>query len=423
MTTTLERPAENTHTAVTSVFAKSLAKALATATLASGSSNVLDWTRMVRLECVEGKIKLACTDMKWQIATFAKTIGPHDSWAVTADARKLHDLVASFPGDAQVKLCLRGTSLVVECGRSTTKFPTGDAEVFPLMPTTHHSILTAPAVHWAKGIAYTEWAASSPNNPTHNAIQFEFDHNPDMPDAGIVSATDGNCAAVWNGMDIRVMLNEGGKASFRLPADTLRDFARLLKGAEDLTVNCWLMGGNAERPAHAVFGLPDKDDQPDEPHRTTVAIRCLEGVIYPLANTLEKIEATAMTPDGGTLVTDPAGMASALRRVLIMGQSGVSGYTPVSITMGTDTARMQVRGQGVGEGVDDIDINPDTSVGASTVILAANYLKGALEACQEAGGDVSVRYVTPMSPAVFSPAGDDTLSVMVMPMEPNGGSK
>ena len=172
----------------------------------------------------------------------------------------------------------------------------------------------------------------------------------------------------------------------------------------------------------AVFAVPEATDDDTQPARTTVAIRCLEGPIYDLAGTLEKIEQTPMKDDGGAFLADPVTMSGALRRVLIVGQSEAkSGYVPIKLTVLDDTVRMQAAGAQTGEGVDEFDITPTGGEG-NAITLSASYLKGALEACQVAGGDVSVRFTEPVSPAVFSPGGDDTLAILVMSMHPQGES-
>lgn len=418
MTATIESPA----TTITHVFAGQLAKALALVVPATGTSNVLDWTRLVRLESKsDGTLHVAGTDMKWHVHTHAKTIGATGDWAAMVDSRKLKGLVDSFPAEAQVKLSLSKNRVTVECKRSNTTLPSGDPEVFPVLPDNSHSSIIANADEWAKGIAYTAWAAGSPSNPNHNAVQFKGEHVDGEPGAAMLSATDGNCAAVWHGLDADVVLSEGAVTEFRLPADTLRDAASVLRRAESLPVACRLMGGTAARPNMAVFAVPDPDDDPLAPARTVMAIRCLEGPIYDLRGTLDKVEQTPLEPDGGTFLADPEQMVASLRRVLIVGQSEKNGYVPVKLTIGGEMLHMQATGQQTGDGVDEFDITLETGRG-NTVTLNADYMRGALEACHAAGGLASVRFTKRVSPAVFSPAGDDTLNILVMSMLPHGES-
>ena len=150
MTATLEKT-----TTLTRVFAGQLAKALDLAVPATGASNVLDWTRMVRLESKsDGTLHVSATDMKWHVHTHAKTIGLTDDWAATVDARKLHSLIGSFPAEAQVKLRLLNNRVTVECGRSNTNLPSGDPEVFPILPDNAHSTIVGSAAGWARAVAY-----------------------------------------------------------------------------------------------------------------------------------------------------------------------------------------------------------------------------------------------------------------------------
>jgi DNA polymerase III sliding clamp (beta) subunit (PCNA family) len=410
--------AEMTKTQTATLFAGEFSRVLDTATRAAGASGLMDWTNKVKIEADGKRVTVSCTDLVCHIQATCHTIGPVEPFAVLVDASRLKGLVATFPAEAQVTLTVADDRLVVKCLKTVNRFPVSNPEVFPLLSEKATTTITADAERWTKAVDYTSWAAARAGDARATLTGVIFRAFPETDAAGagmIVSATDGNAAAVWhgfgaNGCKVSIPDDTYVSVEFALPAAALAKIAGLLRRVEG-EVTCDLAGRDIAKPGMAIWSVVDSDGEA----RTTIAVRVNEGPWPAIPDLLDNVEKQPLDSTGATFLVDPFSVATALKRTMLMTQSTAKGYTPVDLRVGSENVAMHGAGQQTGEGTDEFQA--DVSQGSGTYTrINATYLDGAMDACRSAGGDVGVRYATRNSPIVFTPDLDDTLSVLVMPM-------
>jgi DNA polymerase-3 subunit beta len=89
----------------------------------------------VLIEQIEDRLHLLATDLEIQVSTsFGNPQKGTDSYAVTASARKLQDILRALPEQADIGLEAQNNRLIVKSGKSRFTLQTLPAEDFPKLP-------------------------------------------------------------------------------------------------------------------------------------------------------------------------------------------------------------------------------------------------------------------------------------------------
>jgi len=179
------------------------------------------------LNATHERLEITATDLEIELKTGLQA-SVKDFGKVTVPAKKLLDIVKSFPPstDIKMKLDTENARLIVTCGRSRFQLGVLSADEFPMMPEIENGFAFALTDSQLKRIVDKTAFAMAKDDVRYylNGVLFDMTH----PHLAVV-ATDGHRLALWQ-TDIAIA---GADHRIIFPHKAIMELKRQLTGSED----------------------------------------------------------------------------------------------------------------------------------------------------------------------------------------------
>ena len=345
----------------------------AAARVASSRNNAMPALSGVHMQVKGDSLVLTCTDNDLSVRSTLAVGGAQDGVAVVS-AKLVSDIVRAMP-EEKVTIDAQGEEVIVSAGKSQFTVPTFAATDFPNIVVAG----TQPVTIGAKifGEALGQVVRASSNDMQRLALTGVL--MVAEPDSVCLVATDSYRLAVRE-LPGATMLGHG--AEIVVPGRALGELERLIGGAETMTM---ALGEN--RATFEVGG--------------STLTTTLLNVEFPKYKQL----ISAHYPNKVTTARDP--LLEAVRRSRILARE----TTPVRLEMLSNSIRLSVVTQDIGQVVDELDAKLDG--GEITIGFNSQYLMDGIDAVK--GDEITIESTDPVKPAVLRGVGDKNYLYLVMP--------
>jgi DNA polymerase III subunit beta len=345
----------------------------AAARVASSRNNAMPALSGVHMQVKGDSLVLTCTDNDLSVRSTLAVGGAQDGVAVVS-AKLVSDIVRAMP-EEKVTIDAQGDEVVVSAGKSQFTVPTFAATDFPNIVVAG----TQPVTIGAKifGEALGQVVRASSNDMQRLALTGVL--MVAEPDSVCLVATDSYRLAVRE-LPGATMLGHG--AEIVVPGRALSELERLIGGAESMTM---ALGEN--RATFEVGG--------------STLTTTLLNVEFPKYKQL----ISAHYPNKVTTAREP--LLEAVRRSRILARE----TTPVRLEMLSNSIRLSVVTQDIGQVVDELDAKLDGS--EITIGFNSQYLMDGIDAVK--GDEITIESTDPVKPAVLRGVGDKNYLYLVMP--------
>ena len=345
----------------------------AAARVASSRNNAMPALSGVHMQVKGDSLVLTCTDNDLSVRSTLAVGGAQDGVAVVS-AKLVSDIVRAMP-EEKVTIDAQGEEVIVSAGKSQFTVPTFAATDFPNIVVAG----TQPVTIGAKifGEALGQVVRASSNDMQRLALTGVL--MVAEPDSVCLVATDSYRLAVRE-LPGATMLGHG--AEIVVPGRALSELERLIGGAETMTM---ALGEN--RATFEVGG--------------STLTTTLLNVEFPKYKQL----ISAHYPNKVTTAREP--LLEAVRRSRILARE----TTPVRLEMLSNSIRLSVVTQDIGQVVDELDAKLDG--GEITIGFNSQYLMDGIDAVK--GDEITIESTDPVKPAVLRGVGDKSYLYLVMP--------
>jgi DNA polymerase-3 subunit beta len=371
-----------------SCLQENLKRGLSTVGHAVAPKSTLPVLSNILLTTDNGRLRLQATNLEIGITCWIGAKIEQDG-AVTIPAKLLSDFVNTLPNDAvTLSLDERTQTVHLQCAQSQANIKGIEAEEFPAIPTidTDTPTVTVPSDLLRSAIEQTAFAAATDDTrPVLAGVLLKLQDN-----TATLAATDGFRLAVKT-----IELPEPSKTAQEVivPGRALQEVARIAADSDDpVEITITPNGGQV------LFHTANVD----------LVSRLIDGKFVDYQRVIPKQYATRAVMDRATLLraTRQASVfATSSANIAKLSLQGGGEFGPGMMTLSANAAEVgdnktELQGQINGEG--------------GQLALNAKYLQDALNAVPTP--QVAFEMQTPSSPGVFRPVGDDSLLVIVMPM-------
>jgi len=370
-----------------SCLQENLSKGLGIIGRAVATRATLPITQNVLLVAEGSRLKLSATNLEIAITTWVSAKVEQEG-AIAVPARLLTDFISSLPNErVDIEGHLQPTILDVQCARFEAKINGVDPEEFPPIPTVDGSI-TAKIAPQALRTAINQVvfaAATDDSRPVLTGVYIELEG-----DQFVLAAADGFRLAVHRGALAEPV---GDNMNVLIPSRTLAEVNRLL--------------GDQDDPVE--FTVTASQNQ------VLIKLNAAEMVSQLKPGTFPNYSQLIPQEHNTRAVVGVKEFLRATRTASIFARDG-SGIVRLQFFPGVDGSpgRVEIssRSEEVGENKGQIDAQIEGQ--ESKIAFSSRYLQEALGAVD--GEEVVVESMTPSSPGVFRPSGDESYIHVVMPM-------
>jgi DNA polymerase-3 subunit beta len=370
-----------------SCLQENLSKGLGIIGRAVATRATLPITQNVLLVAEGSRLRLSATNLEIAITTWVSAKVEQEG-AIAVPARLLTDFISSLPNErVDIEGHQQPTILDVECARFEAKINGVEADEFPPIPTVDGSV-TAKIAPQALRTAINQVvfaAATDDSRPVLTGVYVELEG-----EQFVLAAADGFRLAVHRGA-----LSEpvGDSMNVLIPARTLSEVNRLL--------------GDQDDPVE--FTVTSSQNQ------LLIKLTAAEMVSQLKPGTFPNYSQLIPHEHNTRAVVGVKEFLRATRTASIFARDG-SGIVRLQFFPGVDgtPGRVEIssRAEEVGENKGQIDAQIEGQ--ESKIAFSSRYLQEALGALDVE--EVVVESMTPSSPGVFRPSGDESYIHVVMPM-------
>jgi DNA polymerase-3 subunit beta len=326
----------------------------------------------VVIRAKKGSVTVSATDLTTTVEATSPAEVKRDG-GTTMDAKRLHDVIKSLPGD-DVTVSVGSGWATIAAGRSEFKLPVIPETSYPALPVTDETGATeVDARVLGAMLARTLFAASADETRAHIAgVLLESSE-----DGAVMVATDGHRLAKATSA-----LAVPPETHVLIPRHGAAEIKRLLEGAE--TCRLWITSGH--------IGL--------SVGVASLVVKLSDAQFPPYEQVIPKNL-------GRVVEVDSAALLGAVRRVATMADDKTSG---IALSSEPGTLSVRAESPATGEARETIEVDGDAEL---SVGLCAKYVADALAPML---GSVRVECEGELDPVVLRPVEDSGYLAVVMPM-------